>query len=732
MKSLKVDELNELYETAKTLDKEAVAEMRSNILLISGEHFSKRMNEWWNRSRTTQGQSQTDSTPKLRITKNWLHRAHRIYVTSILSQAPTTKVSPRNEMELQDQKSAELNDSVKQYLFSKMKMKAKVRDFCSDFIGIGECAALLKFDPTRGYFKGYEGLVDETGQPVMDPQSFQPAIDPMTGQPAIDPMTGQPVMDPNSGQQLPDESKPVFSGEFVAQRLYGQNIFRDPSIRQMCDAQWLGVETVESTKHLKKKYQGQDDKLKMLDDSSEEYVVFDSNKLGYSKEKDQTVIKEIYYKPCMDYPKGWFYIFTKAGILEEGELPGSIFPIVWKGCDEHPTKPRATGIVKVARPWQAEINRASSQAALHQITVGDDKLIYQAGTKVSQGSLLPGVRGFTYQGLPPTILPGRTGEQYTAYIASQEQELNRALMIDMLDEDKLTNLEPMAMLFRSMSQSKKFSVHAEKFGEFLIELTEVLLDLAKFYLEGDELIAAIGKAETINIAEFKATSPLCHRIVIEEQNDAIETKLGKHLVMTSLLQYAGTSLNREDIGKLATEMPYGNWQNAFKDFTIDSKNVKNDFLAIERGEMPKISGRDKSDYILTQVATRKKERDYGLLPPQVQQAYDQYEQYHLQKMGEEAAKLKAMESEYIPVGGAMIAADMYIPQKDPAKAPKRVRVPYQALDWLINMLEKQGMGMGTLEAMNKAQASEVAQGVAGPGQAPPISSGSNQGQASPI
>lgn len=694
MKPYKIDELNKLHDDAKSVDREAVAEMRSNILLVSGEHYSKRLNELWQRTRTN---GLTQDPYQLRITKNWLHRAHRVYVNSILSQSPDVTISPRNQNELQDQKSAELNQSVYQYLKDKLKLKSLYRDLCGDFCGIGEACVKLFFDPTKGKLKGYEAQVDEA-----------------TGEPVVDEM-GNPVQ---------DESKPVFTGEFVVERVFGQNIFRDPGCMQMKDAKWVGVEKLESTRTLKERYKADPDKMKLITESNDDFVVFDSMKNGYGREKNQTLLLEFYFKPCLEYPSGYFYIATKAGVLEEGPLPSGIFPIVWVGFDEAPTKPRATSMVKVARPWQAEINRASSQAALHSITIGEDKILYQAGTKVAQGSLLPGVRGITYQGQPPQILPGRTGEQFFEYITRQEEEMGRALMIDLVDEEKLNNLDPMAMLFRSMNQSQKFSFYSVKFGEFLVEIAKTLLELAKFYLEGDELIAAIGRAEVINIQEFKSTTELNHSIAVSEQNDTVETKLGKQLVMNHILQYVGTQLSRDDIGKLITEMPFGNWEQAFGDFTIDYKNVKNDFLAIERGEMPMVSQSDDSDYVLKQVAKRKKERDFKLLPPQVQQMYMQYEQLHEQKVADEAAAMKAAQDEFIPTQGAMIACDMYIPNEDPSKTPKRVRVPYSALDWLVNKLESQGMSMQAMEQMNKAQVAEVAQMLLGQGAQP-------TGQASP-
>jgi NH3-dependent NAD+ synthetase len=56
----------------------------------------------------------------------------------------------------------------------------------------------------------------------------------------------------------------------------------------------------------------------------------------------------------------------------------------------------------------------------------------------------------------------------------------------------------------------------------------------------------------------------------------------------------------------------------------------------------------------------------------------------------------------------MVAADMYVPDSDPNKAPKRVRLPYEALDWLLKQLQQQGMTQDAMQQMNSAQQSEVA------------------------
>jgi len=98
-----------------------------------------------------------------------------------------------------------------------------------------------------------------------------------------------------------------------------------------------------------------------------------------------------------------------------------------------------------------------------------------------------------------------------------------------------------------------------------------------------------------------------------------------------------------------------------------------------------------------------------LLPQEVQQMYYQYRQMHQMAFAEKAAKEQAAKDGFIPVSGAMIATDMYVPNpKGPDKPAKRVRIPYQALDWLVKRLEAQGATIEKMENMNKGQMAEVA------------------------
>lgn len=685
--NLKIEELNRLYTEADSADKETYAEMRGNVLLIAGDHYHKRLSRTMEKLRDS---TSINDNQKVRITKNHTQKVVKGYVASIHSLSPGVAVLPNNEKEIQDQKSAELNQSVWTHFKGKLKLKAFFRERLQGWVGIGEVAHKCFWDLNKGTLKGYE--------PTLDPD-------------------GQPVVDPTTGKMSPDDTKPVFSGEFVFESILPFNLFRHPDAISIAGSELVGIRKLVKTSELKKKYKGDPSKIGMISDSSKEefYVAFDSATGNYSQRKDETLVKEYYFKPCYSAPKGYYYLTTTAGILEEGELPEGIFPIIWKGFDEHETKPRATSIVKVIRPYQAEVNRAASQQVQHQITVGDDKVIYQQGTKLSTGALLPGVRGVQYQGMnPPTIIPGRDGSQFAGYSADTIAELYSVVsMAEELEGEAANTQDPNAALFKSMKQQKKFSVYAEKWEEYLIESTELFLKLAKVYLPDDALIPAIGRGEIINIAEFRNTEPQCYQIKIEAKQDTLETMFGKQLSINQALQYVGGQLEREDIGRLLRAMPFANMEEAFDDLTMDYDMAKNMMLALERGENPPVNQNGNSDYILKKLTHRTTQSDFGVLPPEVQQLYYQKIQEYQALVEEQLAKEMALKNEYIPVGGALVGCDMYVPSGDTGSS-KRVRVPYQSLDWLIKTLERQGMSLEVIANQSPGTVADMSNHLATP------------------
>lgn len=688
----KISDLNKLYEDAIRCDEEIFAEMRSNLLLVSGNHYSRKTASFFNRVRSSQRVSETQ---KLRLTKNHIHKITRYYIGSIDSRVPGVIVTPQNESEMQDRKAAQLNQAVWADAKVRYKLKDTLRELKHNFVEIGEMCCFIHWDPDGGELVGYEPMMGPEGEPMMDMSSGQP-------------------------QMMQDESKPIFSGGFKFDVIPGFNLYRPPSAKSMKTSPHIGIREMIPLEELKKTYEGEPDKLKIVGEGDkDEFIVFDSNKSGYETEKDHVLVRFDFFRPSKVYPKGYFYISTERGILEQGELPFGVFPVIWEGFDVFATNPRGYSIIKVARPYQAEINRAASQAATHQITVGDDKIIYQAGTKLQPGALLPGVRGLTFQGSAPQILPGRDGGQFLPYIESNINEMYSACMIEeIMVENNQGQVDPYALLFRSASQQQKFSQYTEKVESFLREFCSVFLDLARYYYPDDMVIQAVGKSEQINLAEFKQTGPLNYKIKVEESSETIDSKMGRQIALNHVLQYVGNQLDPKQVGLIVKDMPFLDGNNALKRLAVDYDNAENDMLALERGEQPFISPYAENKVFIDAITNRMKQADFKYLDPMIQQNYGNFLQQHEQEIQRKELSKQMLEDGMVPTGGALITCMMQV--EDPAKPGKtqQLRLPYEALMYLIQKLEAQGQTQATLESMNQGVMAEMIQQMQASGQLP--------------
>jgi hypothetical protein len=326
-----IAELNKRYKEGESCDSKLFSEQRSNVLLVAGEHYNKSGSKFWNRIRDNK---QLSSEQKIRLTKNHIQKITKTYINNITSFAPGVMAVPKNENEPQDKKVAELNNAVIADLKSKLKTRKKQRQWAQDFIEIGEVFVKIHYDRMAGDFRGFEA-----------------EMDPETGQPVVDEM-GQPKA----------SDRPVFTGQLQFERIFGFNVLRDPGAKAFEDSPYVIVRKMAQVKDLKALVGNDEDKLKLIQESSDDtFVVFDAVNGEYTKSKDQVLVHEHYLRPCALYPMGYYFICTMEGILFEGELPFGIFPIKYAGFDESATSPRAHSIIKVVRPYQAEVNRSGSK-----------------------------------------------------------------------------------------------------------------------------------------------------------------------------------------------------------------------------------------------------------------------------------------------------------------------------------------------------------------------------------
>jgi hypothetical protein len=687
--------LNQLYNDADSVDADVFAEMRTNVLLVSGEHYAKKNSKLWSRIRDSK---QLSDEQKLRLTKNHTQRITKTYVNNIVSYTPGVAILPKNETERQDQKAAELNDAVWQDGKEQLDYPERVLDWADDFVNIGEVATKLFWNPNAGPIKHFAQKTTPQGENLFIGEDGKETTDPR-----MDMFSGQPLNKPAPGDA-------VFRGALCNEDIYGFNLLRPKNAKSLSKAAWLGLRKMTDIEEVRAWVANDPEKLKMISpDQDKTYIVFDAATGGYGNTENQVLIKEIYFRPSVCYPRGFYYIFTETGILFEGELPFGIFPIIVQPFEKIQTTPRGRSIIKVLRPYQVEINRTASKIAEHHITLGDDKLLIQKGTQLTQGGVLPGIRGVQYSGKEPGILNGRDGSQFSGY---QKDQIAEMYEVAMVAEDSAENasgqLDPMAMLFRSASQKKKFTRYTRRFEAFLSNFTKTYLRLAKEYYTDDILIPAIGRREMVNIQEFRSSDDMCYQIKVEAQNDDLETKFGKLMGINHTLQYVGSKLEKEDIGKLLRAMPYANQEEAFGDFTLDYDTANNILLALDRGEIPRPVRQMKPEYILQRLDKRMQEADFQFLDPKIQANYEQTHQGYTQMAAQNLEEIRRAEAGYIPTDGYMVTVDLYVSEPGNPNKVKRARIPYSSVVWLIKAIEKQGLSQDALEGLDQSTQASVA------------------------
>ena len=707
-----VEDLNSLFQKSENCDKELFSEMRSNILLVSGEHYSKKNNRFWNRLRDSR---MLNVEKKLRLTKNHLHRITKIYQNNITKYCPGVKITPQIDSDRQDQKAAEMNQSVWNFIKKQNNHKRQINNYAKDFIDIGECAVKIYFDPDKGYLKGYEPTLDEiTGEPVMENQEMQMLADDITGEPVIG-EDGQPIVQPvpGSGNPVPDMNRPVFSGKLCHERILPFNLLRAQEAKTIEDSPYLVIRKMMGYSELKNKIDDPEKRDKLDKSKDETFLVFDGSNGKYEQSKDQVLVREFYFRPCKQFPRGYFYVTTKTVILWEGELPGGVFPIVWEGFDEIQTTPRKRSIVKQLRPYQAEINRASSQAATHQITLGDDKLVVNNSAKVEHGGILPGVRVIKTNSVGVNggiqVIPGRAGEQFMGYIGQQIDEMYVvANLQEEMQQKSDGSTDIWGSLYGSIRSKKEFSVYTDNFEDFLKNICTTSLELARYHYPDDEVIEMVGKKEQVNMEEFRANKDLGYLIETEPATDDAQSIMGKQMMINHALQYVGKDLGRDDIGRILSESPIGNMSEIFGDFTTDYKNAKNDILQLERGQMPMLNRYENIEYKIKRITGRMKESDFDFLPPEVQEIFNQFVQICEQTEAEKLAAIQRAQQGFIPDTGGLITINGI---KD--KNGEVLRVPYASIDWLMNKLLEQRSTQQQLESQNQGAVADMSQMITG-------------------
>jgi hypothetical protein len=660
MPKFTLDKLNKLYETGKNVDRDLFSEQRTNILLRMGDHYKKNSGKVFEELRQ---RGIINREKKIRLTKNHIHRITNTYENSILESSPSVKAVPFNESETHDQKSAELNQSVIDWAKTSNSWAKRQAKFIHDFINIGEVFTKIRFDPDRG-----PALKDEKGEVVGN------------------------------------------VGEFVIERVLGFDMKRNPEARSIEEVKWWIHDQMIMFDDFKKLV----GKLKpeIKDEVSTSHCktmkIFDASTGRYRDVNNQVLVKELFYKPDAIHPNGRYVMFTEEHVISDDELPFGIYPIVASGFDEMTTSPRSSSIIRVCRPYQVEINRAASKMAEHQITLGDDKVYIQKGTKLSNGGYLHGVRAFQVSGKEPIIQPGRSGAQYLEYQLSQIREMYEASNLEFLLQDKQVVGDPYQLLFRAMKDKKRFVKYAEKYQQWEIDVFKPVLRMAKEYLEPGHIIRAAGRSEIINIEEFKRMDENGFEIKVVPQTGDVESQFGKILSITQTLQYAGGQLKPEQIGNLIKHLPFANESRIFESLTVDSDNAENVILALDRGQAVPVAPMEDHQFMMKALDHRMKKADFRFMDERIQLLYFQRMQEHQAIFAQQQLAIQQAQAGFIPTDGFLVTVNASWPNPATNRV-ERLKIPSGALEWLVSKLQQQGTFVQEVSELPENVQSEIAQ-----------------------
>jgi hypothetical protein len=733
-----IAKLNDLYRHSESCDADVMSEMRSNILIVSGQHY-KKIQRGLSRSLD---KMQVDKSKRLRLVKNHTAKAVSDVKDILASMAPGVLPYPAHEDDRDSQKAAELAKPV--WADGELKndfedMKESLRN---SFVVTGEAAAKIFFDPIKGGVKAYNQKTTDDGKPVhLDP----------TGKEVVVPDSIHPDNHPAFVQHFgltpaPDKTQPVFRGQLTIEKIEPYNLLRPKNAKSMRSAKFLihrkmvdlddARALINSASTLSQ--EDKNDRLKWIEGSGDTtYKIFDGTSGSFQDSKGQVMFREFYFRQSPEFPHGHYFITVQNGILFEGDLPfgefgEDAFPIKWNGYDLYEGSCRGFSPIKRIRPCQIEINRAASSWSETQITVGHDKIVLTKNAKFSRGVDQPGLRVFHTTDGEPTVIPGRDGGQFVPMLEHNVAELYRLINLPENANPVAQANDPRAELFKKQSQKARFTEPANRLARLFRDICNSYLFFAQKYMSEDDLREVVGKTKSVDIAEFKNVDRMCLKVKLMEVTDDLDSMMGKTLEIESIIQYMGKNLDPETQKILISQFPVLNKTSALRHLTMDTNNIDSDILALDRGEYRPANMYDDHALFIKHLTNRMKQRDFDYLADPIKANYAKRKDEHEKFIQDAVQKEQEAAAGWIPSGGALAKADLYI-NPDPNNPSKVLKAtfPTEALEWLKSRLDAQGSTQALLGTIASQGAQGEIAGKVGPGMGVGAHPDQNVGQPPP-
>lgn len=683
-----LEDIRLLLADAETIDAGHFAEQRENILFVAGKHYV--LDDYDNLMDPVVGDNDFYAI------NNHIGRIAEIKTMQIMQAVPNIQVLPQNPKQIQDQKSAELFNSVWQYIYKTENLKNTFHLLSKDFIELGECVCLIKWNTNKN-----QELVDynSPNSPIHIEGKEGSDLNYPSLNTALQPLN---KVSPQQGKWPQDKPNSIFLGGFDFQRVFPTNLLRPSQNTTIESCPWLAITSLVPPEWIKDTFNIDitDNYLSSYGNIEHQFFVFQEDSLiPYSLSANKARLNEMFFRPCPWLPYGRYIMTCGDYLLQDTELPFGIFPIVYAGYRNSQTSARSYSILNDLKPFQRQINRCITESIRHQMSIGSDKLLLDSEASVSDSSIIPGIQSIKYNsrmGEKPTILAGRAGDQFMGTLTNQINQMYAVANIKYelvesgIQRASQSIKDPYNALFEQMNERQDNVIYNDKMEKMITDIAKTTLKLARYYLSDEHVIPMIGRNERVNIAEFRLKNDIDQRICLLPRSDDAVSVMGKQLALMQTLQYAANVLPMESIGNIIENMPFFNKEQISAPLTQDYENSVNMILALDRGEPWQADQQDNTPNMISQLTMRMRQSDFKFLEPQKQRNYVVTLQQYQQIMQQKQEEIKRQQMQEIPTHGAYVRTGAKYPQKTKSgnTVMKDLYMPQSTIEWMVEFLKK--------------------------------------------
>lgn len=701
---VEVGVLEDMRERGFRKDEPHFSEQRINSQLVSGLHFTHQNMELPSHVYIDDASGGTE----VEIAVNYLGKYSRIKQNKLVMHAPMVRVVSKSDDERVDRKASELAQRVWEDIVYRHEFRRLIKLWAYDYVVLGECIARISWDRDRGTLEGVVNKSKDSAGMGYD-EGFR-----------LHGTDGGVV-----GGTYPSDMEPVsnvvgvFSGDLSIERVEPWNLIRPEECKDIKDAEWLCIDRYMHINTVRNWFNNDPDKRAKIfaggDDAYNSHYMYDLSN-GFHQVNRHVRVSELYYRPCSDFPRGYYVYFTNNCILFEGELPLGEFPIVYRGQLSSVGNCRHHSIIRDAKPVQAEINRCVGKAIQHSLTLGDDKIFMPQGSKISDKIQEPGSRVLLYASQlqqQPVVIEGRTGIQHMDHA-----ERFVSLLKDIFDErdpgdqsggGRGLGQDPMAMLFASYQEQERNSFYGSEFEQFLVKTCEGILKFARSFYTDRQLLSALGDNEYAAVEDFRGHA-LRDTVEVAPISDSANSVFGKQRAFELALQYASSQLPPKDIGLILQGMPLGNKDVAFQSLNLDHQIADGLLRNLDNGRDVPIDplGED-LQFMVKTLTTQIKLPGFKQKSWEVRELYKKKLYEYQQIMAEQQSREMELNMKSIPTDGPLVKiSGLHV--ENPAGGSKTTvpaRLPLRSLYWLMDRLKQRGISQEQLMGLDMASREQV-------------------------